>query len=55
MQLLDKKLNIDKKVSANLPIDPENAIIIIPNNIEVITFCTNLTPTFDDLAKREEV
>jgi len=51
----EKKLNIEKKVSANLPIDPENAIILIPNNVEVITCCTNLAHTFEDLAKREEI
>lgn len=41
--MFGKKLITEKKESTNLPIDPENAIIIIPNNVEVATLCTNLT------------
>lgn len=53
--MFGKKLVTEKKESTNLPIDPENALIIVPNNVEIATLCTNLTQTYEDLAKKEEI
>ncbi len=49
-----KKFTIEKRESTNLPIDPDNTLIIIPNNVEISLICTNLTPNYDEMAKREE-
>ncbi len=49
-----KKINFEKKESAQLPLDSENPIIIVPANCEISLIATNITPTFEELARREE-
>lgn len=51
----NKQLNIEKRVSTVLPIDAENALIIIPKNVEIGLICTDLNPTFEELRRKEDL